>query len=168
MAGCASDNSSAAPTAEPTASSTPVAAATLPPAPEPTAIACTDLISPADEKRYEAAGWGFSDDFVQRQTDQRSPLVAFVEYGGALCQWGYPQSDATDVIGGSALDETQVIEQQKRLEAEGYTLDEHNGAERYSNTYDVFESVYLFVDGYWFYGNSAATVDHARQNADVG
>ena len=151
----------------------PTAAATAAPAPTEangsSITDCDDLVSAGDQKKYAAEGWVVSDDFVQRMTDQRSHLTTFVDYGGALCQWGMPNTDASDVFAGSALDDEQEAAQRAFLEAEGYTLDQHNGADRYTLvTNDTFFEIYLFTGDHWFYGSDATAADRARQSADVG
>jgi hypothetical protein len=165
VAGCTAETPSAAPSTTPTP-----APATTEPAETPSSLIteCDDLVSPSDQKKYEAEGWALSDDFVQRMTDQKSHLVTFVDYGGALCQWGFPNSDATDVLAGSAIDDAHEAEQRAYLEAEGFTLDQHNGADRYIVTSDTFTEIYLFAGDYWFYGSSEAAIDRSRQFADVG
>ena len=165
LAGCTVD-------AQPDGAS-PTAAATAVPAPTEangsSITDCDDLVSAGDQKKYAAEGWALSDDFVQRMTDQRSHLTTFVDYGGALCQWGMPNTDASDVFAGSALDDEQEAAQRAFLEAEGYTLDQHNGADRYTLvTDDTFFQIYLFTGDHWFYGSDATAADRARQSADVG
>jgi hypothetical protein len=157
-------------TAGPPGDSTPGPGPT--PAPSPAAgplAECDDLVSGDDREKFQSAGWKFTDNFEQRMADEHSHLVDFVDYGGALCQWGYPNSDAAEVFAGAPIDKTQQAEQRGYLETQGFALDQHNGADRYTLVVnDGFEEVYLFVDGYWFYGSSASIADRARQNADVG
>jgi len=165
LAGCTVD-------AQPDGAS-PTAAATAAPAPTeangPSITDCDDLVSAGDQKKYAAEGWALSDDFVQRMTDQRSHLTTFVDYGGALCQWGMPNTDASDVFAGSAVDDEQEAAQRAFLEGAGYTLDQHNGADRYTLvTNDTFFEIYLFTGDHWFYGSDATAADRARQSADVG
>lgn len=165
LAGCTIGGPSSAPSTTP-----PPAPATSAPAetPGPAIADCDDLVSPSAQKRYGAAGWALSEDFVQRMVDQQSHLVTFVDYGGALCQWGFPASDDTDVLAGSAIDAAQQAEQRAYLEGEGFALDQHNGADRYTVTTDTYTEIYLFAGDYWFYGSSEEAVDHIRQFADVG
>ena len=151
----------------PTPSPLPTSAASH--TPESLIATCDDLVSVGDQKKYEAAGWAFSDDFIARMVDQKSHLATFVEYGGALCQWGVPNSDASDVFAGSEINAAQQAEQRGYLEAEGFTHDSHNGADRYTFITDgSYEQIYLFAGNYWFYGSSASAADSGRQFADVG
>ena len=155
-------------TTAPVASSEPSAPATAE-APAPALLTCDDLVSAGDAEKYAAAGWTEVDDFIERQTAEGSPNVAFVDYGGALCLWGYPHTDAADVVAGSAIDGAREAGQRARLAADGFVLDRHNDADRYSLTNSSnFNSYYLFVDGYWFFANSESALDRIRQNADVG
>ena len=165
IAGCTTD-------ARPDQAS-PTPAATAAPAPAEalgSSIAdCDDLVSAGDQKKYTAEGWVLSDDFLQRMTDQRSHLTTFVDYGGALCQWGMPNTDASDVFAGSAIDDEQEAAQRGFLEGAGYTLDQHNGADRYTLVIDdTYFEIYLFAGDHWFYGSDATAADRARQSADVG
>ena len=130
---------------------------------------CDDLVSADAQKKYTAQGWVLSAGFVQRMADQRSHLTTFVDYGGALCQWGMPNTDASDVFAGSAIDDVQEAAQRGFLEGEGYTLDQHNGADRYTRvTNDSYFEIYLFTGDHWFFGSDESAADRARQSADVG
>jgi len=136
---------------------------------DPMAITCDSLVSPENKSKYAAAGWTLSDDYAERQIAEGQPNAAFVEYGGALCMWGVPSTDNTEVLGGSAIDDTQEAAQRARLDAEGYVLDEHNGADRYSLTdSNGFEHYYAFTGDYWFFGSTADALDRTRQFADRG
>jgi len=158
-------------TTEPAPAPAGPSAAAVPSRPptDPTALTCDDLLSEANETAYAAIGFVAIDGFAARQTAEKSPNVAFLDYGGALCQWGVPNTDSADVFGASEIDATAEAAQRARLTAEGYVVDVHHAADRYSMVREGdVESYYLFVGGFWFYGTSEAGVDSIRQNADVG
>jgi hypothetical protein len=147
----------------------PAPSSTQRPAPDPSSISCDDLLSSAKTEAYAKAGFVEVDDFAARQAAENAPDAAFLDYGGALCQWGVPNTDTADVFGASAIDGEQKAIQRARLQSAGYSAREHNGGELYSLGHEsAVDSFYLIVDGFWFFANSEAGVDHIRQNADVG
>jgi hypothetical protein len=133
------------------------------------AVGCDDLVSDADVTKYTDAGWDLIADFVQRETESDSPRIAFVEYGGALCMWGPPASDFADVLAASPITDERASAERARLEADGFTLDQHNGVDRYSSP-DPTGGIdtYLFSGGHWFYANTPEAADRVRAQLDVG
>ncbi|GAB2462330.1 hypothetical protein HD599_000925 [Conyzicola lurida] len=133
------------------------------------AVGCDDLVSDADVTKYTDAGWELIADFVQRETESDSPRIAFVEYGGALCMWGPPASDFADVLAASPITDEQAAAERARLEADGFTLDQHNGVDRYALPDPTGGSdTYLFSGGHWFYANTPEAADRIRAQLDVG
>ena len=145
---------------------------TITPFPLPTVVAaqigCDEIVPPEDAQKYAASGWVEATEYVDQLVQRDDPLTAFVDGGGSLCAWGLPASDFVTVMAAGPIDEQTASDQRARLDAEGYTRGDHNGAELYRLEDDGHEHDYLFVRGYWFYGSDLATVDHVRLRADVG
>ena len=145
---------------------------TITPFPLPTIVAteigCDEIVPPEDAQKYAAAGWVESTSYVDQLVQRADPLTAFVDGGGSLCAWGLPASDFVTVMAAGPIDERSAADERARLDAEGYTRSDHNGAELYRLEAAGHEHNYLFVRGHWFYGSDVATVDRVRLRADVG
>lgn len=163
LAACAqSPADSAGPSASPTSPS-PTPTAT------PVALGCDTLLDQASIDDFTGREYRLSDDFAQRAVDQGRPEAAFVTNGGLLCQWGYPQSDATEYYGLSELsaDNTATIE--ARLVSEGFVAEPHGDGDLYvgPKSDDRPQLFYLFAGDHWYIGFSAARIDEIRRNAGL-
>jgi hypothetical protein len=151
LAGCAmtgSPETGASPAATPTTTptSTPVTTS-LPGIPE----TCEDLVDDATLADYAAGGYTLSADFEQRAAVEGWPIRAFVAYGGLLCQWGYPASDASDAYGYAPITAEQAEEQRQGLLAEGFASSDALGGTVLQLASEYVTEYYLFVDGSWYY-----------------
>jgi hypothetical protein len=165
LAGCTTAPASPAPTGAAESASPTPADQTRPTA---EAITCDSLIPAADRETMTADGWELVEAYEQTLRIAQHPNVAFLDYGGAICLWGPPNSSGV-VFAGSAIDEAAEQMQRERLASEGYSTREHNGADLFDFTDETGGgNVYLFVDDYWFYANTERDVDLIRQNADLG
>jgi hypothetical protein len=151
LAGCTSTGTpetgaSPAPTPTTAPTSTPV---TTPPADVP--VTCEDLVDDATLADYAAGGYTLDADFEQRAADEGWPIHAFVTYGGLLCQWGYPASDASDAYGYGPITAEQAEEQREGLVAEGFTASDALGGTVLQLASEYVTEYYLFVDDSWYY-----------------
>jgi hypothetical protein len=151
LAGCAT-------TATPDAGSSPVP--TPPTAPTSTPVTtspagipetCEDLVDDATLADYAAGGYTLSADFEQRAAVEGWPIHAFVTYGGLLCQWGYPASDASDAYGYGPITAEQAEEQRQGLVAEGFASSDALGGTVLQLASEYVTEYYLFVDDNWYY-----------------
>ena len=165
LAACAP---SPADSGEPSPSASPPSSTSTPTA-TPVALGCDTLLDQASVDDFTAREYQLSDDFAQRAVDQGWPEAAFVTNGGLLCQWGYPQSDATEYYGLSELsaDNTTTIE--ARLVSEGFTAEPHGNGELFvgPKSDDRPQLFYLFAGDHWYIGFSATRIDEIRRNAGL-
>jgi hypothetical protein len=163
LAGCTVEPSSP----EPTRSAETAAPAGPAPAP-PEPITCDTLVPAAARGAMTEDGWTLFEGYEEKMRAEGSPIVVFIDYGGAACLWGPPNGSGA-VFAGSAIDDTAERAQRARLESEGYTLREHNGADLYERLDETGSiNAHLFVDDYWFYADTERDVDLIRQNANLG
>jgi hypothetical protein len=156
-----------APTTAPTVAATP--APTRPPAETVADPTCTTLLDTASIDRFAAHGYELSDDFEQRAAEEGWPLLAFVTNGGLLCQWGYPQSDASEFYGLSEITAEQQAAEIQRLTGEGYSRQPHGDGELFVGpSIEGINEHYFFADAHWFVGFSPARIDEIRCNAGLG
>jgi hypothetical protein len=161
LAGCTPETPSPAPTR---AAESPGSAAPAPPEP----ITCDTLVPAAAREAMTDDGWTLFEGYEEKMRTEGSSIVVFVDYGGAACLWGPPNGSGA-VFAGSAIDDTAERAQRARLESEGYTVREHNGADLYEHLDETGSiNAHLFADGYWFYADTERDVDLIRQNADLG
>jgi hypothetical protein len=168
VTGCATTS---APDAEPssTASPTPTAASPSPtPTPAADPVTCDTLVDDADEAKYAAAGWVASPDYEQRAADEKWPTLAFVTYGGVLCQWGQPSSDATDMYGYSPITAAQADAEKARLTSAGYAVSDALGGTVFEAHGEYLNEFYLFLDDSWYYSTlGIATLEKAVRNVEA-
>ena len=144
--------------------------------PEPTPIDvaepadCSNVLDAASIAAFESQEYRISDDFAERAVEQGWPTAAFVTNDGLLCQWGYPQSDASEYFGLSEITPEQKATEIARLVAEGYTVAPHADGELYvaPPVEGGITVTYLFAGEHWFVGFSAARIDEIRRNAGLG
>ncbi len=123
--------------------------------PGPTAsLACDTLVTPTALSRLTSGGSVFTEGFAKRMRDEGNELVAFLDLGGILCQWGYPESDASTVLGYSLITDAQAAAQKRRLTTEGWVAKVNpDGSENWTTTntenYLGNEPVYVFRPGNW-------------------
>lgn len=165
LAACApapADTSEPSPSASPTPS-TPTPTAT------PVALGCDTVLDQASIDDFTAREYQLSDDFAQRAVDQGWPEAAFVTNGGLLCQWGYPQSDATEYYGLSELSTENTTTIEARLVSEGFTAEPHGDGELYVGPLsdEAPQLFYFFAGDHWYTGFSAARIDEIRRNAGL-
>jgi len=144
-------------TASPSPSSTPTAAATALP------TTCEALVTPAALVRLTTGGNQFFPDFQEKISGEPSDLNRFVDYGGFLCQWGPPASDAGIALGFSPITAAQAATERARLTAEGWTASTAaDGSEVWRNGVDELgnETVYIFEPGIWKFALDAAAIEY--------
>jgi len=169
LTGCAS---SPADSAAPSASASPTAASPSPsptPSATPVALACDTVLDQASIDSFAGQQYELSDDFAQRAVDQGWPEAAFVTNGGLLCQWGYPQSDATEYYGLSELSAENTTTIEARLVSEGFIAEPHDDGDLYvgPKSDERPQLFYFFADGHWYVGFSAERIDEIRRNAGL-
>ena len=167
LAGCSAPVPEATPVAEPapTATATPEPTATPAPAAAPT---CESVLDPASVEAFTAQDYELSDDFAERSIEEGWPEAAFVTNGGLLCQWGYPNSDASEYYGLSSLPAQNAATIEARLTAEGFVAEAHGDGELYVGPpTEGIHIHYFFAGDHWFVGFSPSRVDEIRRNAGL-
>ncbi|WP_187270610.1 hypothetical protein [Lacisediminihabitans profunda] len=136
--------------------------------PTPTAsLACDTLVTPTALSRLTSGGSVFTEGFATRMREEGNELAAFLDLGGILCQWGYPESDASVVLGYSPITAAQAMAQKQRLTAEGWVAKvAPDGSESWTTTntekYLGNEPVYVFRPGNWRFAlDGSALADFA-------
>jgi hypothetical protein len=152
--------------------STPTPASTQTPAPttapEAAEPACDTVLDRASLDAFASKEYRLSDDFARRAVDQGWPEAAFVTSGGLLCQWGYPQSDASEYYGLAQITPDEREAQTARLVAEGYDRQAHADGELFTGPLTEGTTLhYLFAGDHWFVGFSTARIDEIRRNAAI-
>jgi hypothetical protein len=146
----------------------PAAPAATPVATTPTAAerTCESVIDEASIAKYGSMGYEQSEDFADRMAEEGNPLAAFVAQGGLLCQWGFPQSDATDVYALGPITDDEAAAQQVRLIGEGAVASDADGGRLYYRSGEYVEEYYLFLSGYWYYASHPDRIDELRARTD--
>ena len=168
LPGCAptSDDVDSAPTQ--TATAQPTAGPTTASSPSPAAATCENVLDAASIDAFASHGYTLSDDFVERGRDQGWPIVAFVDYGGVLCQWGVTDSDASEYYGLSEITPDGVATETVRLTAEGFSREPHAGGELFiGQPTEGIREHYLFAGDHWFVAFSPTRIDEIRRNAGL-
>ena len=131
---------------------------------------CDTLLDQVSIDAFAAEQYEPSDDFAQRAVEQGWPEAAFVTNGGLLCQWGYPQSDASEYFGLSPLPAQNAATIAARLVAEGFALHPHADGDLYAGPVSDGrpQLFYFFAADHWFVGFSVARIDEIRRNAGLG
>jgi hypothetical protein len=124
------------------------------PTPSPAPLACDTLVTPAALSRLTSGGSEFTEGFATRMRAEGNELVAFLDLGGIVCQWGYPDSDASMVLAYSLITDAEATAQKQRLTAEGWVAAVNpDGSENWTKTdidsYLGNRPVYLFRAGNW-------------------
>ena len=173
LTGCASlpaDSAAASASASPTAASpSPTPSATAEPVvPEADAATCDSVLDEASIDAYADYGWVASDGYEQRALDEGWPTAAFVTWGGILCQWGTPTTDASEYYGFSEITPEHEATITARLVSEGFTREDHGDGSLYvgPSTEGINEH-FLFAGDHWFVGFSPSRVDEIRRNAGL-
>jgi hypothetical protein len=131
-------------------------------------VACDTLVDDADEAKYAAAGWVASPDYEQRAAEETWPTLAFVTYGGVLCQWGQPNSDAADMYGYSPITPAQAEAEKARLTSAGYTVTEALGGIVFEAHGEYLNEYFLFLDDSWYYSTlDTATLEKAVRTVET-
>jgi hypothetical protein len=158
LTGCAgSDTPSPSGSDGTVATPTPTTAPTSPPVAAPSGDipeTCEDLVDDATEAEFAAMGYELSTDYDERAAEQGWPTLAFVTYGGLLCQWGVPVSDGSTVYGYSPITPEQATAEKARLLASGSTTRDGLGGELYELVHEYGMDHYLFTDGSWYHSTS--------------
>lgn len=144
-------------TASPSPTSTPADSAPALP------TSCETLVTPEALVMLTTGGSEYFPDFEERISSEPSDLNRFVDYGGFLCQWGRPASDAGIALGFSPITAAQAATERARLTAEGWTASTApDGAEIWTNGLDELgnESVYAFEPGIWKFALYVAGLDY--------
>lgn len=171
LAACAPASSDTRASQTPTATATASASAdpSRPSAPAAVVLTCENVLDPASVSAFAAEGFTQTHDFAQRSIDEGWPEAAFVTNGGLLCQWGYPNSDASEYYGLSEISAEHTATITARLVAEGFTREPHSDGEMFvSPPTEGVNIHYFFADEHWFVGFSPERVDEIRRNAGLG
>ena len=151
-----------------TATAEPTAGPTTAPPPTPAAATCESVLDAASIDAFASHGYTLSDDFVERGRDQGWPIMAFVDYGGILCQWGLTNSDQSEYYGLSEITPEGAAEEIARLTAEGFTREPHAAGELYvAPPNEGIREHYLFAGDHWFVAFSPSRLDEIRRNAGL-
>lgn len=177
LAGCASGSAEQAESAAPTtpATSTAAPASTPKPSATPTAEAmdpdnftCETILPPATLSVFAAQekdGFTLQADFAERSRDFGSDLVYFDDFGGILCQWGYPSGTEPIDYGFSAITEAQATERITSLTAGGFVeTADPRGTLLVNIDTESFPGSYLFLNGYWVYASQPDMLDLITSN----
>jgi hypothetical protein len=170
LAGCAPTTAPVDPGPTPTAPAEPSGGPTSAPPvdDEPAAATCENVLDAASIDAFASHGYTLSDDFVERGRDQGWPIMAFVNYGGILCQWGYANSDASEYYGLSEITPEGVAAETARLTAEGFAREPHPAGELFIGPpTEGFQEHYLFAGDHWFVAFSPSRLDEIRRNAGL-
>ena len=110
--------SSTTPSASPSAVAVPV------PVPSSTAkpaeLDCRTLVTPAAWTELTSNGFQPSEGFETKARSEGGDLARLLDLGGIVCQWGYPQSDATVVLGFAHVTPKQEALERAHLASHGW------------------------------------------------
>lgn len=178
LAGCASDTAGAGSpesTSSAASPSAPQGSTTSTPTPTATAegidpanFTCETILPPATLSVFAAQekdGFTLQADFAERSRDFGSDLVHFVDFGGILCQWGYPSGTEPIDYGFSAITDAQATERITSLVAGGFVeTDDPRGTMLVNADSESFPGTYLFLNGYWVYASQPDMLDLITSN----
>jgi hypothetical protein len=115
------------------------------------------LIDDTRRAAYDAAGWALIADFEERVLADTWEIRDFFAYGGVVCQWGIPHTDAADLYGYSPITPAQAEAQQARLASEGIPSRSALGGTVFEKPAHPdridYNQYYLFVDGAWYFSS---------------
>lgn len=87
--------------------------------------------------------------------EEANPLARFVELGGLVCQWGFPETDAVSVYAWSPIASAVSITMQGDIIEQGYLAEPHPDGRAYCRPpseenlgYDI---CYLLGATVWYY-----------------
>lgn len=154
--------------------STPVPVVTATPRPTPTATSapaavvdpadytCETILLPtilADYQAKEIDGFTLQDDFIDRTRNFGGNIINFVDFGGIICQWGYPAGETID-YGFSPITPEQQDAQLAQLTGGGFVEEPDDRGTLLVNADPAsITETYLFTEGYWFYGSDRDVLD---------
>jgi hypothetical protein len=146
----------ATPRPTPTATSTPAAVV------DPADYTCETILLPtilADYEAKEIDGFTLQDDFVDRTRNFGGNIINFVDFGGIICQWGYPAGETID-YGFSPITPEQQDAQLAQLTGGGFVEEADDRGTLLVNADPAsITETYLFTEGYWFYGSDRDVLD---------
>jgi hypothetical protein len=155
---------SAAPSTSPTPSNVPSAAPTI----DPADYTCETILPVATLAVFQdqaSDGFVLQEDFEERSRNFGSDLIYFVDFGGILCQWGYPSGAEPVNYGFSEITEEQATERITQLTDGGFVVTDDERGTLLVNADPVsFPDTYLFTDDFWFYGSDADILDILAAN----
>ncbi len=157
LTGCASPTIDA-----PASTPEPSASASLPPAPSPTPtrapVTCQTLVTPTALQKLTSGGSEFTADFEEKVRSEPAVfgLRTFLDYGGIVCQWGFPNSDSVTVLAYSPLTVEQATLVRTNLLSDGWTpATQHDGSKIWTTTnldsYMGYHPAYVVAAGSWRY-----------------
>jgi hypothetical protein len=172
VSGCASTSGTTGPTGGPTTapSDTPTLVPTAAQTPTfvPQAFTCNTILPPTTLTIFTSKakqGFKLQPDFLSRMKNIGSNLVHFVDFGGILCQWSYPDTQPAINYGYSPITFDQASAERTALATNGYVESTDQYGIRVSNPDKTnFPDNYLFIDGYWFYASDSQFLDLMIQN----
>ena len=130
---------------------------------DPAGYTCESILPPSFLdvfKAREPDGFALQADFVERSRTYGGDLVAFVDLGGILCEWGYPAGGVRTSYGHSTITEAEADERLAALLSGGFvTQPDDRGTLVVNARAESFPQTYLFVDGHWFYASTPALLD---------
>ena len=144
------------------ASPTPTATTTAVAIIDPADYTCETILLPsilADFTAKEKDGFTLQADFIERSRNFGGQIVNFAEFGGILCQWGYPSGETID-YGFSAITDEQQADQLSQLMTGGFVeAPDDRGILLVNADPAAITETYLFTAGYWFYGSDRDVLD---------
>jgi hypothetical protein len=145
-------------TPRPTATATSAPPAVV----DPADYTCETILLPTiltDYQAKEIDGFTLQDDFIERTRNFGSNIINFVDFGGIICQWGYPAGETID-YGFSPITPEQEEAQLAQLTGGGFveTPDDRGTLLVNADPASITDT-YLFTEGYWFYGSDGDVLD---------
>ncbi|MCU1424654.1 MAG: hypothetical protein JWM51_945 [Microbacteriaceae bacterium] len=124
------------------------------------------MLDPESVAEFEALAFTPIEDFSDRMIEEGNPLAVFEANGGVLCQWGIPASGSVENYALSPITAAQTETEKSRILAEGFATQPHDEGELFTGTDAVGNAqVYLFTQGFWYYGFTLDRVLEIRRNA---
>jgi hypothetical protein len=147
-------------TPPPTPKSTPTSSSSTSPTPArstaPKPLSCQNIVTPDALSGLTTSPWAYVEDFPDRM--RQSEFAAFMDDGGVLCMWGYPNSDIVVILAYSPISDAQAAQQRKRLSDSGWeSKTQPDGSERWTHVDESLNSLgtetYVFRAGNWRYAS---------------
>lgn len=165
LAGCAGTDDDVEPSSSPTSTPTTAPSASPEPSGAPP-LACNTIITQETIDGFEAAGYVHEVDYESQIRSEGSIEALFFDHGGLACMWYLPNSDGWFTAAYSSISESDAVNAQARLEAEGY-IRSQDGADVVFSM-DPSENLlghndtYLFEPDAWFHSSDPNGIAEIR------